>query len=148
MSALDQLLPRAEQSRIVEAIQAAERGTSGEIKVHVEARCPGKDATRRAQGLFQKLGLHKTRERNGVLIYVAMSDRVFALHGDEGIHQAVGSPFWAEAAAAMKDAFQRGAFAEGLVAAVQAVGARLAERFPPRADDKNELSDEISTDKT
>src|SRR5690349_18751477 len=105
MSALDQLLPETDQSRVVEAIQAAERGTSGEIKVHVEARCPGGDAMKRAELLFQKLGLHQTRERNGVLIYVALGDRKFALRGDQGIHEAVGSPFWAEAAAAMKDAF-------------------------------------------
>jgi uncharacterized membrane protein len=148
MSALDQLFPRAEQTRVVEAIKAAERGTSGEIKVHVEARCPGGDAMKRAEALFSRLKLHQTRERNGVLIYLAVNDRKFALRGDQGIHEAVGSPFWSEAATTMKEAFQRGAFADGLVGAVQAVGARLAERFPPRTDDKNELSDEISTDKT
>jgi uncharacterized membrane protein len=143
---LDQLIPPAEQTRIVDAIKAAELRTSGEIKVHIEARCPGGDAMKRAVELFARLGLERTRERNGVLIYVAARDRMFALRGDQGIHEEVGSQFWSEAAARMTDAFKAGRFADGVVGAVEAIGARLAQRFPPRADDQNELSDEISTD--
>jgi uncharacterized membrane protein len=146
MRALDQLLPPAEQARVITAIQAAERATSGEIKVHVERACPGKDAMARARALFQSLGLTRTRERNGVLVYVAIDDRLAAILGDQGIHAEVGETFWQEALDRMREGFRRGAFGDGLVGAVEAVGARLARRFPPRKDDVNELSDEISTD--
>jgi len=145
-SSLDQILSPDEQRRIVAAIGAAEKLTSGEIKVHIEARCPGGDAMKRATHLFDKLGLTKTRQRNGVIVYVAATDRKFALWGDQGIHEEVGSQFWSEAAARMTEAFRRGAFGDGIVGAVEAIGARLAAKFPPRADDRNELSDDISTD--
>jgi uncharacterized membrane protein len=143
---LDPILSDADRQRLVAAIQAAESQTSGEIKVHVEARCPGGDAMARARELFAKLGLTRTRERNGVLIYVAVSDRRFALFGDQGIHEEVGSPFWSEAASAMSQAFSRGAFADGIAGAIESVGKRLTARFPrPPGERVNQLSDEIST---
>jgi uncharacterized membrane protein len=145
-SPLDQLLSADDQSRIVAAIQAAEKRSSGEIKVHIEARCPGGDAMKRALALVEKLGLEKTRERNGVIIYVAARDQKFALWGDQGIHEHVGSPFWSEAAGRMTESFKKGAFGDGIVGAVESIGERLAQRFPPRPDDKNEISDDISTD--
>jgi uncharacterized membrane protein len=143
MARLDELLARGDQQRIVAAIGAAEKTTSGEIKVHVEARCRG-DAYARAVALFGKLRLHQTRERNAVLIYVAVRDRKLALVGDQGIHEEVGSQFWSEAVARMVDAFGRDRIGDGIVGAIEAVGARLATKFPPRPDDKNEISDEIS----
>jgi uncharacterized membrane protein len=142
---LDKLLHPTDQTRIVEAIKTAERLTSGEIKVHVEARCTTGDPYTRAVQLFERLGLHRTRDRNGVLIYVAARDRRFSLIGDVGINEAVGSAFWADAVERMSIAFRRGAFGEGIVAAIQSVGDRLKERFPPRADDRNELPNDIST---
>ena len=143
--ALDRLLSKAEQARIVAAIGAAEKQTSGEIKVHVEARCTQKP-WERALEIFRKLGLDKTRERNAVLIYVAVRSRKYALLGDVGIHEEVGSQFWSEAAGRMQGAFRRGALADGIVGAVEAVGARLAQKFPPRPDDVNEIPDDISSD--
>lgn len=143
---LDKVLHPTDQTRIVDAIKAAERLTSGEIKVHVEGRCPAPDPMKRAQELFAKLGLTRTKERNGVLIYVAVRDRRFTILGDAGIHEEVGSQFWAEAVERMSIAFRRGAFGEGIVSAIQAVAPRLAHRFPRKPDDKNELDDDISTD--
>jgi uncharacterized membrane protein len=142
---LDRLLPPDDQRRVVEAIRAAEKTTSGEIKVHVEARCRGGDAYARAVALFGALGLTRTRERNAVLLYVATRDRRFAVLGDAGIHEEVGSQFWAEAIARMGESFGRGALGDGLCAAIAAIGARLAQRFPPRPDDKNEIDDSISS---
>jgi uncharacterized membrane protein len=144
MAKLDRLLSKADQERVVAAIRAAEKQTSGEIKVHVEGRCPGKPWPR-ALALFAQLGLDKTRERNAVLIYVAVRSKKFALLGDSGIHEEVGSAFWSEAAGRMQGAFRRGAIGDGLVGAVEAIGARLAQKFPPRSDDQNEISDDISS---
>lgn len=141
---LDDLLSPADQQRVVAAIRAAEQTTSGQIKVHVEARCRGGDAYHRAAELFHRLGLERTRARNGVLLYVAVRDRKFALIGDSGIHEEVGSAFWHEAVARMRTAFQSGDLGAGLVGAISAVGERLAKRFPHHAGDPNEIPDDIS----
>ncbi len=142
---LDKVLHPTDQQKIVDAIRAAERVTSGEIKVHVEARCPGGDAYHRGTELFTRLGLTKTKERNAVLIYVATRDRMFSILGDVGIHEEVGSGFWADAVQRMKVAFARGAFGEGISGAIQSVGSRMAKKFPRRADDVNEIDNEITT---
>jgi uncharacterized membrane protein len=145
---LDKVLHPSDQEKIVDAIRAAERVTAGEVKVHVEARCPGGDAYKRAADLFARLGLTKTRDRNAVLIYVATRDRKFSILGDSGIHEEVGSAFWADAVQRMKVAFARGAFGEGIAGAVQSVGQRMAKKFPRKADDVNEIDNEITTDDT
>jgi uncharacterized membrane protein len=142
---LDELLDRQSQTQVVSAIARAEASTSGEIRVHLEASCKGGDPYQRAVELFSRLGMKKTAERNGVLIYVAVRDRRLSIIGDEGIHADVGDAFWHDALEKMRAAFGRGALGEGLVAAIDEVGRRLASRFPRRADDKNELTDEIST---
>jgi uncharacterized membrane protein len=145
---LDKVLHPSDQEKIVDAIRAAERVTAGEVKVHVEARCPGGDAYKRAADLFARLGLTKTRDRNAVLIYVATRDRKFSILGDSGIHEEVGSAFWSDAVQRMKVAFARGAFGEGIAGAVQSVGQRMAKKFPRKADDVNEIDNEITTDET
>ena len=147
-SALDKVISPDDQKKIVDAIKAAERKSSGEIHVHVEAKCPDQDAYQRATSLFESLGLTQTRERNGVLIYVATRDRKFAFIGDTGIHEAVGSAFWSEAVAGMSVQFRQGQLGPGIVQAIDSIGEHLHRRFPHRADDRNELSDEISTDES
>jgi uncharacterized membrane protein len=146
--ALDKVIHPADQQKIVDSIRAAERVTSGEVKVHVELRCPGGDAYKRAADLFARLGLTKTKDRNAVLIYVATRDRKFAILGDKGIHEEVGSAFWADAVQRMKVSFARGAFGEGISGAVQSVGQRMAAKFPRKTDDVNEIDNEITTDET
>jgi uncharacterized membrane protein len=144
---LDKVLHPTDQQKIVDAIRAAERVTSGELKVHVELRCAG-DPYQRALDLFQRLGLTKTKDRNAVLVYVATRDRKFSILGDHGIHEEVGSAFWADAVQRMKVAFARGAFGEGIAGAVQSVGQRMAKKFPRKTDDVNEIDNEITTDDT
>jgi uncharacterized membrane protein len=85
-----------------------------------------------------------TAERNGILFYVAVDDRVFAIVGGAGIHAKVGDSFWEALRDAMRDAFVKGEPAAGLIRAIDEAGLRLAEHFPRRVDDRNELSDEIS----
>ncbi|MDB4971195.1 MAG: hypothetical protein JWN44_6884 [Myxococcales bacterium] len=145
---LDKVLHPSDQEKIVDAIRAAERVTAGELKVHVEARCAGGDAYKRAADLFGRLGLTKTKDRNAVLIYVATRDRKFSILGDTGIHEEVGAAFWAEAVQRMKVAFARGAFGEGIAGAVQSIGQRMAKKFPRKPDDVNEIDNEITTDDT
>jgi uncharacterized membrane protein len=87
-------LSEEQQKLIVEAIKEAELSTSGEVKVHIEEKCPSDDPVKRATKLFNYLALHKTAQRNGVLFYLAHEDRKFAVIGDKGIDKAVTILFW------------------------------------------------------
>jgi uncharacterized membrane protein len=136
-------LSEAGRRRVVDAIAAAEEGTSGEIRVHIEARS-GKDALERARVVFDRLGMADTARRNGVLIYVATADHQFAIVGDEGIHREVGDGYWEAIRDRMEARFRTGEFAEGLCEAVARVGEVLRSAFPAEAGDVNELSNEPS----
>jgi uncharacterized membrane protein len=138
------LLSGADETRVIEAIRDAESKTSGEIRVHIERRCGGRPLPA-AERWFTRLGMHATRERNGVLFYLAVDERQFAVVGDAGIHGKVGEAFWGKLRDDLHAAFSAGAFADGLVRAIHEAGERLAEHFPRQGDDRNELSDEVSS---
>ncbi len=134
-----------ERTRIVAAIQAAERRTSGEIRVHIEREVPlGGDAYAHAREVFARLGMHATAARNGVLIYLAVKARRFAVVGDEGLHTHVGDAFWSETRDVIGAAFADDRPVEGIEAAISRIGERLREHFPVADDDVNELPDDIS----
>lgn len=140
-------LSAAEQATVVAAIQTAERSTSGEIRVHLERHCKGGDPLARGREVFERLGLTATAARNGVLIYVAVVDRQFAVLGDEGIDRVVPAGYWDEIVAAMAERFRADDFAGGLQLAIGRIGAKLATSFPSLgAADRNELPDEINGD--
>ena len=133
-----------ENERLVKAaIEGAEHQTSGEIRVHIESNC--KTAVLdRAAWLFKKLKMHGTKERNGVLIYLSINDRKFAIIGDSGINKVVPEGFWDEIKEIMIGHFSKGEFAEGVISGIEKTGLQLKKYFPWQTDDVNELSDEIS----
>ena len=133
---------RLEHDRIVAAIAEAETKTSGEIRVHLHHR-PVRDPIASGRKVFEKLGMTKTSERNGILVFVAPRSKNFAILGDSGIHEKFGDDFWSNAAAAMGGHFQGGNFTEGLVEAIRRLGDALAEHFPRREGDADEISNEI-----
>ncbi len=135
-------LPADEKRRVEAAIRGAERRTSAEIRVVVSRKVKG-DPLDAARRLFARLKMHETRERNGVLILLAVAERRFAIYGDEGIHQHLGQDGWERVRDGMADRFRRGEFADGLVYAVEAVGRVLAEAFPWQEGDENELPDAV-----
>lgn len=126
-----------------EAVRLAELETSGELRVHIENRCPGA-ALDRAADVFARLGMHRTAERNGVLVYVALDDHKLAIIGDAGINAKVPPGFWDGIRDRMVERCRRGRVTEGICEAVVAAGKALREYFPRRTDDRNELPDEIS----
>ena len=133
-----------EKHHIAEAIQNAERRTSGEVRVFVESRCSYVDALDRAVEIFQKMEMYKTEQRNGVLVYVAIKDKQLAVFGDQGIHEKVGTEYWNKLVAAMLASFNRDDCSEGISGCVKAIGEALQTYFPYNKDtDKNELSDDI-----
>ena len=143
MSNAINILNREEDHRVVEAIKQAELNTSGEIKVHIENHCRGK-VEERSLYLFNRLKLHETAQRNGVLIYLAVKDHKFAILGDEGINNVVGADFWNDVRDLMLSHFKEGRFAEGLEEGIMRCGEKLKTYFPYQSDDINEIPDEIS----
>lgn len=129
-----------ERHRIAVAIRNAESRTSGEVRVHVEGRCPG-DPALRARQLFATLGMHRTVRRNGVLLYLAVRDRKFAVVGDEGIHRAVPEGFWEEITREAERLFREGRFVDGARGLIDRIGAELSRHFPRLPEDRNELPD-------
>ena len=133
-----------ETQTIVEAVRAAEKQTSGEVRVFVESRCKFVDPLDRAAELFFGLRMDQTKDRNGVLVYVAIKDHQLAVLGDIGIHQKVGDEFWKKEVAKMISEFNRDHYAEGIAGVVEDIGAALTQHFPYQGEkDKNELPDDI-----
>lgn len=135
--------PRLDEERLVAAIRAAEMRCSGEIRVHVVAKCREEPAEAAAR-VFEQLGMRETSLRNGVLIYVAWKSHRFAVIGDVGIHEKVSGSFWLSVHDAMKDLFASGDLTRGIEAGIAMVAEKLALHFPRLENDQNELDDSIS----
>jgi uncharacterized membrane protein len=125
------------------AIEVAEMDTSGEIRVHIENRCP-EELMDRAAFIFGKLGMHKTGLRNGVLFYLAVKDKKFVILGDAGINAVVPSGFWDNISELLLHHFRENKIAEGLAEGIRLAGVQLKSHFPRQKDDINELTDDIS----
>jgi uncharacterized membrane protein len=133
-----------EKLLIVDAIQNAERLTSGEVRVFVESKCSYVDAIDRAAELFFQLKMQETKDHNAVLVYVAMKDRQLAVFSDEGIHKKVGDEYWNAEVRKMISNFNRDNYAEGISEVVKDIGVALTKHFPYNNEtDKNELPDDI-----
>jgi uncharacterized membrane protein len=133
-----------EKQLIVSSIQAAERQTSGEIRVFVESRCKYVNPLDRATEIFAGLKMEETAARNGVLVYVALKDKQLALFGDKGIHEKVGAEFWNKEVKLILSHFNRADYAAGIAHVVEEIGEALRTHFPYDKDgDINELPDDI-----
>jgi uncharacterized membrane protein len=143
----DAFLDALDDARVVAAIREAESRSRAEIRVHVTEEAVV-DVEAAAAAAFERLGMTRTAERNGVLLYFAPETQRFAVLGDAGIDGASAPGFWARVTATMAPHFRQGRFTDGVVAGVSAVGAELARLFPrrPGAPDTNELSDAVSRD--
>lgn len=143
MSEAKKLFDTAAQHQIIQAIKQAELKTSGEIRLHVSDHCKGKvlDA---AAITFEKLAMHKTALRNGVLFFLSVVDHKFAILGDVGINQKVPKDFWEEIKNGCIASFKKGDMIGGLSEGIIKAGEALATHFPYQRDDVNELSNEIS----
>lgn len=151
MSKVENFLTSEEESAIVEAIRIAEKNTSGEIRVHLEANSISSeepkerlDAFDRAAQVFDMLHMDNTKESNGVLLYVAVEDRTLVIMGDKGINDVVGQNFWEGTKDVIINHFKNGDMKQGLVEGILKAGEKLKKHFPYQKDDKNELPDDIS----
>ena len=139
-----EFLSKVEHDRIVHAIREAESKTSGEIRVYVQRGKLSGDPLAAAQKKFHQLGMHKTREQNAVLIFVAPRAHKFAVVGDKAIHEKCGDEFWQRIVEGMRAHFQNEKFSHALIEAIKEIGKLLAAHFPKRPANTNELPDEIA----
>jgi uncharacterized membrane protein len=138
-------ISQLDEARIVAAIQEAERKTSGEIRVFISHK-KIEEPLATAQKEFVRLGMHRTRHRNGVLILVAPRTHQFAVIGDAGVHARCGDAFWLEVTNEMTAHFKQAEFTQGVIHGVQKSGELLSRHFPHQSDDRNELPDDIAHD--
>lgn len=143
MSKVEDFLSAAEEKAVIEAIRVAEKNTSGEIRVHLEAHSKI-DAFDRATEVFEFLHMSNTKQSNGVLIYVAVEDRTLVIMGDSGINDVVAPNFWESTKDRMITQFKDGNTKQGLIDGVLTAGEQLKKHFPYKKNDKNELPDDIS----
>jgi uncharacterized membrane protein len=136
-------LSKEERLKVNESIKAAELNTSGEIRVYIESRIKG-DVLDRAAYIFRFLGMQKTKDRNGVLFYLAIENRKFAILGDAGINAKVPDNFWDEIKEKLSSHFTGGNFSDGLAESILMAGEQLKKHFPWKEKDVNELNDDIS----
>ncbi|SHJ38126.1 TPM domain-containing protein [Aquimarina spongiae] len=143
MSEVEDFLTQQQEQQIIAAIRHAERLTSGEIRVHIESHTD-LDVLERTREVFHLLKMDNTEQHNGVLIYVAVTDHMFAIYGDKGIHEVVGDDFWNSTRDAILTKFKENNFTQGLIDGVLLAGEKLQKYFPWEHGDINELPDEIS----
>ena len=132
-----------QKQAIQQAIANAELNTSGEIRVHLVENCKG-DAFESAVKIFNKLNMHKTELRNGVLFYLAVSDKKLAIAGDKGINEKIENGFWDAIRDVMIENFKKENFTEGLCLGIEMAGEKLKIHFPFQSNDTNELPNEVS----
>ncbi len=137
-------LPSTDLAAIRQAITEAEKKTSAEIRVVIEEKCKG-EVLDRAAFAFRKLKMHKTAQRNGVLVYVSVKDHQCAVIGDSGINSLVEKDYWKTLLDEMIVFFSAGQLKEGIIHAVNRVTSELSSHFPLRKGDINELPDEVIT---
>jgi uncharacterized membrane protein len=138
-----EFLSKLEHDRILQAIREAESKTSGEIRVLIQrGRLKGNPLVA-AQQKFHRLGMHKTRERNAVLIFVAPRVHKFAVVGDEAIHKKCGDEFWQHIVEGIRTHFRNERFSDALIEAIREIGDVLASDFPKASEDTNELPDNV-----
>ena len=143
MSQVEDFLSPGDEADIIEAIRLAEDHTSGEIRVHLEPHCKT-DPYGRAKEVFNFLHMNNTRNRNGVLIYVAVEDHSLVILGDKGIDKVVPDDFWESTKDIIISHFKNKNIKQGLVEGISMAGLQLKEYFPYNAEDVDELPNTIS----
>ncbi|MEW6061215.1 MAG: TPM domain-containing protein [Bacteroidota bacterium] len=141
------ILTKEELTKISETIRLAEQETIGEIRVNIQKRRSFKERNLSLHDLavkkFFTLGMDKTKEKTGVLIFLLLSDRKFEIIADEGINAKVTQEFWNMLAKKMGEYFNQNKFSDGICYVINEVGAVLKREFPIKPGDENELSDDV-----
>ncbi len=139
------ILSDSEKSRLVDAIKRVEETTIAEIKIHIDNHCK-EDVLVKAATVFTKLGMDKTSNKTGVLIYVACQDRKMAILADSAIHQKVKANYWDDLVAQCINYMKQGKYADGLIHVLHTIEKDLSSHFPSaiQSENPNEISNDLS----
>ncbi|HOJ65117.1 MAG TPA: TPM domain-containing protein [Spirochaetota bacterium] len=137
-------LKKEDKKKISNTIAKAEKGTSGEIRVHITGDKDIKDCLNEAKKWFYRLKMFKTRDRNGILLFIAPNAKKFAIYGDEGIDKVIEPDFWQKVKDDIENSFKQEKYVDGIINAVNSTGEVLKKFFPIKPDDKNELSNDVT----
>lgn len=136
--------------RISAKIKEMEKATAGEICVSIKEKrkFPERKKSLRelAEQEFYKLGVANTRDKTGILIFLLLEDRKFYILADSGINEKVDPAAWDKIKDEIQGMFRKGEFSKGLIFGVDEVGKILAQHFPIKEDDTNELSNKVALD--
>jgi uncharacterized membrane protein YgcG len=145
VSPAKELLKKLDTALIVSTISEVEDKTTAELRIHLEDTTHNQDPYTRAKYWFEKLGMTKTTERNGVLLYIAVADRKLAILGDKGIYEKVSTDYWVKIKEQLVQNFTKEQYTEGMIGAIKNIGEVLIKYFPNHSGQKrDELSNEIS----
>lgn len=148
MALIDKYFSKYSLNKITKACGEAEKNTSGEIRVSILQKRPKKleDAELKDIALYEffNLGMDKTRDKTGILLFILLGEKKFQILADEGINAKVEQEIWDDVAAGLSTSFKKQKYTDGVVEAVSEMGKVLSEYFPKKLDDWDELSDEVS----
>lgn len=137
-------LSTQEKNQIMKAIEAAEHKTSGEIRVHLSYSKKEESPLNQAQIKFNQLEMQKTKDRNGILLYINPKVKKFALYGDQGIHEKLGQEYWNSLKDSLKLKIREKDLTTGIIHAIEELGVQLKNHFPFSENDQNELINELT----
>ncbi len=127
-------------------IAEVEKTTSGEIRVcfrHKRKLFENKDKLHEsALKEFHALGMHKTKHKTGVLIFILFHNKYFDVIADEGIHKKIPDETWKKFEDLLISEFKRERYTSAIIHVIKRIGDTLAKEFPCGTDDANEISDD------
>lgn len=97
----------------------------------------------RAVRAFFEKRLYKTKDENGILIFISLFERKVWILGDRGVDRKIPHEIWQTYARELSTGIREGHACAALCAGIGKCGALLAEHFPKVADDLNELPDDL-----
>ena len=141
------MFTKEDLAAIASAIGEAEKTTAGEIRVSIRQKRKWREKKRTIEEIarqeFHVLGMTKTKDRTGILIFLLLEDKKFFILADDGIHTKVKDGSWDKIAGEMSDHFSQKNFRLGILHGVKSVGAELAKYFPRKYNDTNELPNDV-----
>lgn len=144
---IHKILSEVELEKISEEIKSQELRTSGELKVSIKKGRSLFDKRKSIRELavreFHRLGMTNTRDRSGILFFLLLNDREFYILPDIGVSERIPQTFWDELAKEAENSFREKNFFEGILKVLRKCGDVLAEHFPRKSDDVDELSNKV-----
>lgn len=148
MALIDKYFSKDDLQKIAEACGRAEEQTAGEVRVSIFSKRPWKLKKKTLEEValeeFYRLGMNKTRDKTGILLLIVLAERKFQILADTGINAKVNQKTWDEIAGKLSESFKSGHYLNGITDSVIRIGSILANYFPIKSDDTNELSNEVS----